>query len=131
MNMLHHLSFAVADLARSAAFYDATLSELGDVRVATHKTAVGYGLPGDDENEGKFAIRLGSGGLVVLGKGFHIAFAAPSCEAVANFYRAALEHGGKDNGGSGLHPEYGSHYYAAFVFDPDGYRIEAIINDEV
>jgi catechol 2,3-dioxygenase-like lactoylglutathione lyase family enzyme len=131
MHMLHHLSFAVADLARSAAFYDATLSELGYVRVATHKTAVGYGLPGDNENEDKFAIKLRSGGLVVPGEGFHIAFAAPSRAAVTSFYRVALEHGGKDNGGSGLHPEYGTHYYAAFVFDPDGYRIEAIINDEV
>ena len=51
MHMLHHLSFAVADLARSAAFYDATLSEVGYVRVASHKTAVGYCLPGDGENE--------------------------------------------------------------------------------
>ena len=125
--MLHHLSFAVADLARSAAFYDATLSELGYVRVWADKTAVGYGLPGGDD---KFAIKLRSGGGVVPGEGFHVAFAAPSRKAVACFYKAALEHGGNDNGGSGLHPEYGSNYYAAFVFDPDGYRIEAIINDE-
>jgi catechol 2,3-dioxygenase-like lactoylglutathione lyase family enzyme len=99
------ISLAVADLARSAAFYDATLSELGYVRVASHETAVGYGLPGDNENEDKFAIRLRPGGLVGPDEGFHIAFAAPSREAVASFYRAALEHGGKDNGGSGLHPE--------------------------
>ena len=46
MHMLHHLSFAVADLARSAAFYDATLSLLGYVRVWTDETAVGYGSPG-------------------------------------------------------------------------------------
>jgi hypothetical protein len=43
------------------------------------------------------------------------------------FYNAALELGGRDNGGAGLHPEYGGGYYAAFVFDPDGYRIEAVI----
>jgi catechol 2,3-dioxygenase-like lactoylglutathione lyase family enzyme len=128
MNMLHHLSFAVADLARSAAFYDATLSELGYVRVWTDKTAGGYGLPGGDD---KFAIKLKSGGVVVPGEGFHIAFAAPSRKAVADFYKAALEHGGKDNGGPGLHPEYGSNYCAAFAFDPDGYRMEATINNEV
>ncbi len=128
MNMLHHLSFAVADLARSAAFYDATLSALGYVRVWADETAVGYGLPGGDD---QFAIKLRSQGVVVPGEGFHIAFRAPSREAVAAFYQAALEHGGKDNGGSGLHPEYGSHYHAAFVFDPDGYRIEAVINEEV
>ena len=128
MHMLHHLSFAVADLARSAAFYDATLLTLGYVRVWADDTAIGYGLPGSDD---KFAIKLRSGGVVVPGEGFHVAFTAPSREAVTRFYEAALEHGGKDNGGSGLHPEYGSHYYAAFVFDPDGYRIEAVINGEV
>lgn len=64
------------------------------------------------------------------GEDFHVAFAAPSSTAVASFYKMALEHGGKDNGGSSLHPEYGSNYYAAFVFDPDSYRIEETINDE-
>jgi catechol 2,3-dioxygenase-like lactoylglutathione lyase family enzyme len=94
--MLHHLSFAVADLARSAAFYDATLSSLGYARVWADETAVGYGSTGGGD---KFAIKLRSGGVVVPGEGFHIAFAAPSREAVASFYKAALEHGGKDNGG--------------------------------
>ena len=124
MNMLHHLSFAVADLARSAAFYDAILSELGYVRVWTHETAIGYGHPGSGD---KFAIKFKSK-VVVPADGFHVAFTAPSHEAVATFYKAALEHGGKDNGGAGLHPEYGEDYYAAFVFDPDGYRIEAAVN---
>ena len=126
-NMLHHLSFAVTDLARSGAFYDASLAPLGYVRVRADKTAIGYGMPNGGD---KFAIKLRSGGIVVPGEGFHAAFVAPSHEAVAAFYRAALEHGGKDNGGSGIHPEYGSRYYAAFVFDPDGYRIEAVINGE-
>jgi catechol 2,3-dioxygenase-like lactoylglutathione lyase family enzyme len=88
------------------------------------ETAVGYGSRGSDD---KFAIKLKPCGVVVPSEGFHVAFAAPSREAVTAFHRAALEHGGKDNGGSGLHPEYGSHYFAAFVFDPDGYRIEAVI----
>ena len=124
-HMLHHLSFAVTDLARSGTFYDAALAPLGYVRVWADETAIGYGLPGGGD---KFAIKLRPAGVAVPGDGFHVAFAAPSREAVAAFYKAALEHGGKDNGGSGLHPEYGSHYYAAFVFDPDGYRIEAVIN---
>ena len=128
MHMLHHLSFAVADLARSAAFYDATLLTLGYVRVWADDTAIGYGVPGGDD---KFAIKLRSDGVGVPGDGFHVAFTAPSREAVEAFYKAALKYGGKDNGGAGLHPEYGSHYFAAFVFDPDGYRIEAVINGEV
>ena len=125
--MLHHISFAVTHLQRSAAFYDAALSCLGYVRVWADETAVGYGLPGGED---KFAIKLRADGVVVPGDGFHVAFAAPSREAVNGFYSAALEHAGKDNGGSGLHPEYGPHYYAAFVFDPDGYRVEAVINEK-
>jgi len=123
--MLHHISFAVADLARSAAFYDAALAPLGYVRVFTFEKAIGYGYPGGGD---KFAIRP-QPGVNIPGECFHVAFAAPSHEAVDEFYRAALAHGGKENGGAGLHPEHGKDYYAAFVFDPDGYRIEAVIHD--
>jgi len=126
--MLHHLSFAVRDLARSATFYDAALTPLDYVRVWEDETAVGYGSTGGGD---KFAIRLRQGGVTVPGDGFHVAFSASSREAVTAFYKAAMEHGGKDNGGSGLHPEYGENYFAAFVFDPDGYRIEAVINQKI
>jgi len=61
---------------------------------------------------------------------FHVAFRAPSRQAVVAFYRAALANGGADNGGAGLHAEYGPDYFAAFVIDPDGYRIEAVINEK-
>ena len=135
MHMLHHLSFAVVDLTRSATFYDAALAPLGYVRAWTHEAgagykeaAVGYGLPGAEE---EFAIRLRSQGMVVPGEGFHVAFSASSREAVTSFYRAALEQGGSDNGGVGFHPEHGPDYFAAFVLDPDGYRIEAVMNKEV
>lgn len=122
--MLHHLSFAVTDLARSSVFYDATLAPLGYVKVWSDATAVGYGLRGGED---QFAIKLRPNAVIVPGDGFHAAFAAPSRAAVDTFSRAALAHGGKDNGGCGLHPEYGPNYYAAFVTDPDGYRIEAVI----
>jgi catechol 2,3-dioxygenase-like lactoylglutathione lyase family enzyme len=125
MHMLHHLSLAVADLARSAAFYDAALSPLGYVRVWADATAVGYGLPSGGD---KFAIKLSPSPVAVPGRGFHVAFAAPSRESVARFHAAALQHGGQDNGVPELCPEYGANYYAAFVIDPDGYQIEAVIN---
>jgi len=124
--MLHHLSFAVSDLDRASEFYDATLAALGYVRVWADRTAVGYGKPGGGD---KFAIKLREREVKIPDDGFHVAFSAPSREAVDLFYRTALSQGGSDNGGSGLHPEYGPDYYAAFVFDPDGYRIEAVIND--
>ena len=80
MRMLHHLSFAVADLTRSATFYDATLAPLGYVRTFTQESgdgrkesAVGYGRPdGDDQ----FAIRLRQQGVVAPSEGFHLAFTA-------------------------------------------------------
>ena len=126
--MLHHASLAVSDLTRSGAFYDSVLTSLGYMRVWADETAIGYGPTGEGD---KFAIKLRVGGVTVPGEGFHVAFAAPSREAVGNFYEAAMENGGKDNGGSGLHPEYGENYYAAFVFDPDGHRVEAVINRAV
>jgi len=126
--MLHHVSFGVVDLERSAAFYDATLSVLGYVRVWADKTAVGYGYPGGDD---KLAIKLQSSGAASPGPGFHLAFSAPSRESVAAFYEAALRYGGKDNGAPGLRPRYGENYFAAFVVDPDGYRVEAVINEAV
>ena len=125
--MLHHISFAVADLHRSAAFYDAALSTLGYVRVWTDETAIGYGPPGGGD---KFAIKLRER-VAVPGSGFHLAFAAPDREAVAAFHHAALAHGGRDNGAPGLRSHYGPNYYAAFVFDPDGYRIEAVLNGPI
>jgi len=93
--MLHHLSFAVTDLARSAVFYDAALSALGYGRVWEDETAVGYGLRAGED---KFAIKVRSSGVAVPGEGFHVAFAAVSRGDVASFYKAALEHGGRDNG---------------------------------
>jgi catechol 2,3-dioxygenase-like lactoylglutathione lyase family enzyme len=97
--MLHHLSFAVADLERSARFYDAALSLLGYVRVWSDATAVGYGQPGGGD---KFAIRLRPENAAVPGDGFHVAFAAPSRQAVNDFYETALQWGGRDNGPAGL-----------------------------
>lgn len=122
--MLHHLSFAVADLNRSARFYDAALAPLGYSRVWSDDTAVGYGtVAGQD----KFAIRLRPDHQQAPGDGFHLAFSAPDRASVLAFYEAALQHGGTDNGPPELCTEYGPGYYAAFVIDPDGYRIEAVI----
>jgi hypothetical protein len=65
------------------------------------------------------------------GPGFHLAFAASSRQAVDDFHRAALAAGGFDNGKPGVRPGYGPNYYAAFVVDPDGYRLEAVFHDPV
>src|SRR5665213_2474829 len=100
--MIHHLSFAVTDLPRSARFYDAVLKALGYKQVAANEGFVGWGRK---KGEDLFAIKSRERGVKVPGPGFHLAFAAPSRRAVDAFYRAALKHGGKDNGGTGLHLE--------------------------
>ena len=126
--MLHHVSFGVSNLERSAAFYDAVLSALGYVRVWADSSAVGYGLA---QGQDLFAVKLRAGDAKAPGPGFHFAFAAPSREAVARFHAEALAHGGQDNGAPGLRAAYGPDYFAAFVIDPDGYRIEAVITSPV
>jgi catechol 2,3-dioxygenase-like lactoylglutathione lyase family enzyme len=129
--MLHHISFAVTDIGRAANFYDHVLSALGYVRVfedlrpGEEGQAVGYGLEGQGD---KFCIKQAPVSSASAGPGFHLAFAAPSQAAVHAFHRQALQHGGNDNGGPGPRPEYGPDYYACFVIDPDGHRVEAVIN---
>jgi catechol 2,3-dioxygenase-like lactoylglutathione lyase family enzyme len=120
--LLHHISFPVSDLPEAKAFYGAVLGALGYRIVAESSGFVGFGLVDDED---KFALILAEP-AVAAGRGFHLAFAAPSQEAVDRFHRAALAHGATDNGPPGLRPDYGPTYYAAFVIDLDGHRIEAV-----
>jgi catechol 2,3-dioxygenase-like lactoylglutathione lyase family enzyme len=120
--MLGHLSFGVADLARAVAFYDAALGALGCVRVWITETQAGYGLPGGTD---RLALKLQAGPMPP-GPGFHLAFVAPDRAAVDAFHAAALRHGGTDEGAPGPRPHYGPSYYAAFVRDPDGHKLEAV-----
>ena len=125
--MLHHLSIGVRDLALSGRFYDAALGALGYRRVFEDDTAIGYGL---HDGEDLLCLKLRND-ATPPGPGFHIAFCAPSRDAVHAFHASALQVGGEDNGAPGLRPDYGDHYYAAFLVDPDGHRIEATINAPV
>jgi catechol 2,3-dioxygenase-like lactoylglutathione lyase family enzyme len=125
LSLLHHVSFGVSNLQAMAAFYDAVLAPLGQVRVWDGPRSVGYGLPGQGDT---LLLNLREDGVHPPGAGFHLAFSAGSREAVDRFHAAALAHGGTDNGAPGLREHYGPNYYAAFVFDPEGCRIEAVIN---
>jgi catechol 2,3-dioxygenase-like lactoylglutathione lyase family enzyme len=123
--MLHHLSLPVADLDRSAELYDAALSALGYRRVCVGKNFVGYGIEDDKD---KFAIKEIQPSIPA-GPGFHLAISAPSQAAVDRFHETALARGASDNGVPGLRKHYGLNYYAAFIIDLDGHRIEAVINE--
>ena len=120
--MLHHASLAVADLQQSCALYDPALGALGYRRVSAAPGFAGYGV---EDGRDKFAL-METPAAAPSGPGSHVAFVAPSREAVDDFHRAALEHGAADNGAPALRPHYGPDYYAAFVIDLDGHRIEAV-----
>lgn len=122
--LLSHLSVGVADLARGTAFYDAVIAALGGVRCFTGPVSVGYGPSMDEEDE--FSLKLAPGPDITPRPGFHLAFTADSPAMVDRFHAAALAHGGIDDGAPGLRPHYGPTYYAAFVIDPDGHRLEAV-----
>ena len=124
--MIDHTGIGVADVGRSAAFYDAALSALGLRRVMQ--------LPGNDGPDG---IGYGVDYPVFWIDRFHphgvkqhTAFAARNRAEVEAFHAAALKAGGADNGGPGFRKDYPAGYYAAFVYDPDGNNIEAVFRDK-
>jgi len=101
------------------------LGALGYRRAWSGEREIGYGLA---DGEDRFAIKRRGPEVAVPGAGFHLAFAAPDRGSVDAFHAAALRLGARDDGAPGLRPHYGPDYYAAFVIDPDGYRIEAVID---
>ena len=121
--MLGHLSFGVDNLPASARFYDAILGPLGYVRVWTNAKGVGFGPEGGGD---KLALFARPGEVRAPGAGFHLALNAPSRAAVDDFHKAALAAGGGDAGPPGPRPHYSATYYAAFVIDLDGYKLEAV-----
>jgi catechol 2,3-dioxygenase-like lactoylglutathione lyase family enzyme len=122
--MIDHLSLGVTDLARARAFYDAALAPLGYKPIMQMGQMVGYGSPKGPQ----FWVSADGASHEQIGqsRGLHVAFRAADRTVVDAFYRAALEAGGRDNGAPGVRTRYHPDYYAAFVIDPDGYRIEAV-----
>jgi catechol 2,3-dioxygenase-like lactoylglutathione lyase family enzyme len=123
--MLDHISLGASDLERSRRFYDAALRAVGVVRIVDFGEGSGsdYGaMPGSRGVE--FTITVEPG--VLPSPGMHDCFRAPGRDAVLAFHAAAVDEGGQDDGARGLYSEYHPHYFAAFVLDPDGHRIEAV-----
>lgn len=124
--MIDHVSIGVRDLARARAFYDAALAPLGYRRMFDVEDASGYGRNEPHPlKEQALPFWIAHNGEAPALNG-HICFSAPYRGAVDAFHAAALAAGGRDNGKPGLRPEYHANYYAAFIVDPDGYRIEAV-----
>jgi catechol 2,3-dioxygenase-like lactoylglutathione lyase family enzyme len=118
--VIDHISIGVSDLERARAFYDAVLFPLGYSRLSDDDHSSGYGNERDE-----FTINAADAPKGTSPAG-HIAFTAPGRSAVQDFYDAALQNGAGDNGAPGLRPNYHENYYAAFVIDPDGHKLEAV-----
>jgi catechol 2,3-dioxygenase-like lactoylglutathione lyase family enzyme len=123
--MLDHVSIAVRDIARAGRFYDAVMAALGVPCVWREERAIGYGLRNSaaDDAHGYLTLRLGA---APADAACHWCFRAPDRAAVRAFHAAGLTAGGTDDGAPGLRPHYHPEYYAAFLRDPDGNRVEAV-----
>jgi catechol 2,3-dioxygenase-like lactoylglutathione lyase family enzyme len=120
--MIDHVSIGVSDLERSARFYESALATLGLSRLVTRPGTVGFG-----KSYPEFWINLRAGmASVAPESGVHICLRAKSTDDVDAFHAAALNAGGRSDGAPGLRPHDRVRYYAAFVIDPDGNRIEAV-----
>ena len=120
--MIDHISVGVSDLDRSAKFYEATLATLGLARLVMRPGTVGFGKAYPE-----FWLNLrATMAPVEVDGGAHVALRVRTIELVDAFHAAALAAGGTSDGAPGLRPQHGEGYYAAFIRDPDGNRIEAV-----
>lgn len=119
--MINHISIGIRDIVLTRRFYDAVLEPLGYTCKTSGDGYLGYGK----ESVQLWLLKSESPVRADPNSGLHLCFDAPSRTSVDAFHRVAMNHGAKDNGAAGLRPDYGANYYAAFVVDPDGYRIEA------
>jgi catechol 2,3-dioxygenase-like lactoylglutathione lyase family enzyme len=129
MPTLDHVSINVTDYAHSKTFYTKALAPLGVTAVMEYGKACGFGR----DNKPDFWIGRGTASFqkpdhVKVITPVHICFAARSRAEVDAFHQAALAAGGRDNGGPGLRKDYHPNYYGAFVLDPDGHNVEAVIH---
>jgi catechol 2,3-dioxygenase-like lactoylglutathione lyase family enzyme len=117
--LLDHVTLRVHDLAASKVFYAAVLSPLGYAVIAEYPEAIGLGVKGKPE------LWLTPDPAAAPQ---HVAFAAPTRAAVDAFHAAGLAAGARDNGAPGLRAHYHPNYYGAFIDDPSGHHMEAVIH---
>ena len=127
--MFDHLSVGVVDLSVSLRFYDAALGPLGVSRMFAMEDRGIAAYVG--ANQVSFWLYAKDAEQQPLGElpsppRFHLAFRAADRATVDAFYAAAIDHGGTDEGAPGIRAQYHPNYYAAYVRDPNGYKVEAV-----
>lgn len=126
--MVDHVSIPVADLERSAKFYDAVLATLGLRRRKERPGAVGYGSESRPAPVFWILTRPDAH-AATPGLGLHLSFGARDRRSVDAFHATALRCGAQDAGAPGLRPHYTMPFYGAFVIDLDGFKIEAVCRE--
>ena len=120
--MIDHVSIAVRDLDKAARFYQAVLGAIGYEKLEVRPHTVGFG-----KTYPEFWINLRATMVPMAGDcGAHVGLRVRASDLVDAFHAAALAAGGTCDGEPGLRPQHGAGYYAAFIRDPDGNRIEAV-----
>lgn len=127
MHILDHMGLRVRDYARSKAFYEQALAPLGIRVVMEFGPNCGFGRDGKPDFWIGGPPEPGAGDAAAI-MPIHVAFVADSRADVDAFYQAALAAGGADNGAPGIRAQYHPNYYGAFVLDPDGHNIEAVVH---
>ena len=117
--MIDHVGFEVTDLERSGRFYDAVLYALGARRLVQSEHALAYGI---NDPQVWIVVRGRTPGP---GYG-HVALVASGKAAVDAAYAGGLANGGTGDGPPGMRPQYAERYYAAYMRDPDGLRLEVV-----
>jgi catechol 2,3-dioxygenase-like lactoylglutathione lyase family enzyme len=122
--MLLYVTIGSNNLERAQAFYDAALAPLGLKRRKQDDVEIGYGAENDSRCR-LWVVTPYDRNAATIGNGSMVALDAQSRADVDAFYKAALAHGGTDEGAPGLRPFHES-FYAAYVRDPDGNKLSAV-----
>jgi catechol 2,3-dioxygenase-like lactoylglutathione lyase family enzyme len=128
MGIVDHIGINVSDYERSKAFYQAALAPLGIHMLAEYGAWCGFGRDKPEFWMLQGLAAFQSDDQLRRITPVHVSFAARSRAEVDAFYTAAIAAGARDNGLPGLRPKYHANYYGAFVIDPDGHNVEAVIH---
>ncbi|WP_241291212.1 VOC family protein [Burkholderia stabilis] len=126
MQLLDHVSISVPDIDLARPFYDAVMTALGASKVYDRPTALGYGERCNASDTASTFLAVYLDPVEVGASKRHWCFKAVSREQVDAFFEAGVSAGGQSDGDPGLRPHYHDDYYAAFLVDPAGNRIEAV-----
>lgn len=120
--MIDHVSLPVSDLEQGVTFYESVLSKIGFKKLVELPATVGFGrkYPELWLNHRPALDRQS------IDDGFHVCLRARSADDVQAFHESAIAAGANCDGEPGPRPQYSANYYAAFIRDPDGNRLEVV-----